>query len=352
MRCLTLANALRARGSTVTFVCREHDGHLCEEIEANEFTVCRLPAPEPKPRTSARDDYAVWLGVSQDVDADQTLACRHEDEPPADWLVVDHYGLDAAWEKRARRIAARILAVDDIADRPHACDLLLDQNLNRSPERRYQSLVPEHCQLLMGPRYALLRDEFAAAASEIRPRSGYVRRILIFFGGTDPSGETLKSCRTAAAVIPDDMTVDVVVGAVNPRREDIARYCETDPRFRYHCQVSNMAELIRDADLAIGASGTTAWERTFLGLPTIAIAIAENQVDGSEALAASGAIRYLGERDTVTQGQIGATLQELLTCPETLRAMGQRCLDVHGVDRSPGVDRVIAAMEELGRAHD
>ena len=161
-----------------------------------------------------------------------------------------------------------------------------------------------------------------------------------------------RSSRVAPlrAEISDDVTVDVVVGAVNPRREDIARFCRTDARFRYHYQVSNMAELIRDADLAIGAGGTTAWERTFLGLPTMTIAVAENQVDGSEALAAQGAIRYLGTRDTVTEEHIAATLRALLTHPETLLAMGQRCLDIYGSDRTPGVDRVIAAMEEVSHA--
>jgi len=228
--------------------------------------------------------------------------------------------------------------------------MLLDQNLNRSPEQRYRSLVPDHCRLLLGPQYALLRDEFTAAARELRPRSGHIERILVFFGGTDSSGETLKSCRAVAAVVPNDVTVDVVVGAANPRRDDIARFCETDARFGYHCQITNMAELIRDADLAIGAGGTTAWERTFLGVPTVTIAVAENQVDGSEALAEQGAIRYLGTRHTVAEPQITATLRDLLAHPESLRAMGQRCFEIHGSDGAPGVDRVVRAMEEVSRA--
>jgi UDP-2,4-diacetamido-2,4,6-trideoxy-beta-L-altropyranose hydrolase len=152
--------------------------------------------------------------------------------------------------------------------------------------------------------------------------------------------------------MPDNVTVDVVVGATNPRREDIVRFCRTDARFRYHYQVSNMAELIRDADLGIGAGGTTAWERTFLGLPTMTIAVAENQVDGSEALAAQGAISYLGMGHAVTEQHITMSLQDLLIHPEALVTMEQRCLEIHGADRTPGVDRVIGAMEEVshGRA--
>jgi len=108
-----------------------------------------------------------------------------------------------------------------------------------------------------------------------------------------------------------------------------------------------MAELIRDADLAVGAGGTTAWERTFLGLPTLTIAVAENQVDGTEALAAQGAVRYLGTRDTVTEEHIAATLRALLRNPKSLLAMGQKCLDIYGPDRAPGVDWVVAAMDEV-----
>jgi len=347
IRCLTLANALRTRGSTVSFVCREHEGHLCDHVDAIGFAVHRLPATEAAASAAAHDDYAAWLGVPPSIDASQTLACLHQDHTSADWLVVDHYGLDAQWETSVRNLAPNTLAIDDIANRSHACRILLDQNLNRSPEERYRTLVPRDCCLLLGPRYALLREEFIQAASELRPRSGQLRRILIFFGGTDPSGETLKACRAVAAEIPDGLMVDVVAGASNPRRDQIERFCETDTRFDYHYKVENMAELIGAADLAIGAGGTTTWERTFLALPAMIVAVANNQLEGSEALAAQGAIRYLGTCDTVTEKQIGATLQELLRHPEALLAMGQRCLDIHGSDRTPGVDRVIAAMEDV-----
>ena len=350
MRCLTLADALRARGSAVTFVCRQHEGHLCDHVDAHGFAIRRLPAAEPTASGVGRDDYAAWLGVSQDTDAEQTLECLLDDGTPADWLVVDHYGLDAAWENRVRSIALNTLVIDDIANRPHVCQILLDQNLNRSPRERYRSLVPENCRLLLGPHYALLRREFSAALGGLRRRSGDINRILIFFGGTDPTGETLKACRAVATETPEVVGVDVIAGTANPWREDIARFCRADGRFRYHERVANMAELIRDADIAIGAGGTTTWERTFLGLPTITIAVAQNQVDGSEALAAKGAILYLGTCDAVREEQIAAALRGLLTHPWKLRAMEEKCLDLHGSNPTPGVDRVIAAMEDVGRA--
>ena len=348
MRCLTLAKGLRARGSTVTFVCREHDGHLCDHVEGADFSVCRLPSPAQALLPRGPEDYAAWLGVSQEMDADETASCRSGREDPADWLVVDHYGLDATWEERLRGLSKHLFVIDDIANRRHACELLLDQNLNLAPEERYRSLVPEDCRLLFGPRYALLRDEFTS--QEPRTRSGRVERILIFFGGTDPSDETLKSCRAVASVVSSDVRVDVVVGASNPRREQIARFCRADDRFTYHQQVSNMAELIHAADLALGAGGTTSWERTFLGLPTLAVAVADNQVPGSEALARSGAIHYLGTRDAATEERLVSALEELTESPEALVAMSERSLAIHGPDRASGVELVIREMEAIGRA--
>jgi UDP-2,4-diacetamido-2,4,6-trideoxy-beta-L-altropyranose hydrolase len=350
MRCLTLANGLRARGSSVTFVCREHEGHLCDYVEADGFAVCRLPLPAHGIVPRGPEDYAAWLGVTQETDADQTSSGLAGDASPADWLVVDHYGLDATWENRVRDLSKNILVIDDIANRMHACELLLDQNLNLASNDRYLSLVPEGCRRLLGPRYALLREEFVEEGRDLRTRSGQIARILVFFGGTDPSGETLKSCRAVASVVADDVRVDVVVGASNPHREEIARFCRADARFHYHRQVSNMAELIHAADLAFGAGGTTSWERTFLGLPTVAIAVADNQVPGSEALARQGAIDYLGTREAATEARMVMALERLIGHPEEMVAMSKRCLEIHGPDRASGVELVIQEMEAIGRA--
>ena len=351
MRCLTLAERLRERGSVVRFVCREHEGNLCDLVETHGFDVCRLPRPTNDPvATNACPDYRMWLGVPEDADARQTLDSLHRHSEAVDWLVVDHYALGARWETRFRAFARHIFAIDDIANRAHSCELLLDQNLNDSPEARYRGLVPDSCDLMLGPTYALLRKEFAAAASVPRSRDGRIERILIFFGGTDASGETLKSCRAVAAAAGAHAVVDVIIGRTNDQRDAIVDFCQADPRFEAHLYVTNMAEMMRKADLAIGASGATAWERTFMGLPTLTIAVAQNQIAGAEALGASGAAKYLGTHDEVRARDISAALEELRADPGALLAMERKCAAVHGSTRTPGVDRVIAAMERKHRA--
>ncbi len=346
MRSLTLGRALRALGSSVCFVSREHAGSLCDYVESQGFLVARLVAPRVSRGGVASDDYAAWLGVPQELDADETLAALAPDDR-VDWLVVDHYGLDAKWENRVRERARHIMVIDDLANRAHACEVLLDQNLNQRGEERYRPWVPDDCRLLLGPAYALLREEFAAAVRERASRTGRVERALIYFGGIDPTGETLKACRAVAAEAPKDIRVDVIAGATDPHRDEIEEFCAANSRFRYHHRVDNMAELMVRADLALGAGGTTSWERTFLGLPTITLALAENQEEASKALAARGAIRYLGLSRDVTEAQVREAVRDLLSHPLALAEMGRRAIEIYEGDRTPGTQRVIAAMDEV-----
>ncbi len=132
MRCLTLANALRESGASCFFVCREHPGNLLELIREQGFEAIGLPLPKTfeslhGKHSSSRLTYAGWLGDSWQRDAEQTLAALNGEL--ADWLVVDHYALDSAWEESLRPACRRLLVIDDLADRDHRCDLLLDQNL-------------------------------------------------------------------------------------------------------------------------------------------------------------------------------------------------------------------------------
>ena len=126
MRCLTLARELRRRNASVTFVSRQHEGNLSEVVEAAGFAVCRLPKRDDV-RSTGGDEYAEWLGVPQRVDAEDTVAALRVDGTQ-DWVVVDHYGLDASWEDDVRGAATHVLAIDDIANRTHRCEILFESD--------------------------------------------------------------------------------------------------------------------------------------------------------------------------------------------------------------------------------
>lgn len=326
MRCLTLAERLRKRGDDVTFVSRELPGNLIAFVEGKGFRVLHLPHHA---EDASLTGYAAWLTVPETVDAEETLAAvsRH-----IDLLVVDSYALDIAWERRLRAVAARIFVIDDLANRVHDCDALLDQNFYRDAAHRYDGLVPATCDVRIGPRYALLREEFFAARRSLRTRDGHLRRVFVFYGGSDLTRETEKAVRALLAVPELRLAADVVVGSSNAHLAEIKALCAGHENLHLHVQAQNMAALMATADLALGAGGTTTWERCFLGLPALVTVIAENQRSIAKDTAAAGLVRYLGTWEEVTEVRL---VQELRTYaePEKLRALQAHCwLDVDAAD--------------------
>ena len=186
-----------------------------------------------------------------------------------------------------RETAKQIMVIDDIADRQHDCDVLLDQNFYTDMQTRYIGKVPAHCQLLLGPRYALLRDEFRKLREQVQPRTGPVKRILVFFGGVDADNYTGRVIKVLTEMDIKGLYVDVVIGAQHPYRADIEINCSTEG-FVCHVQTDKMAKLMAAADLAIGAGGSATWERCCLGLPTFAICTADNQQRQVEDAAREG----------------------------------------------------------------
>jgi UDP-2,4-diacetamido-2,4,6-trideoxy-beta-L-altropyranose hydrolase len=333
MRCLTLANELREQGADTMFICREHPGHLFGLIELFQHRLLRLPFSASTPKGKLA--HAHWLGATQQEDARQTSETL-KTIGHLDWLIIDHYALDVEWETAMRPHARHIMVIDDLADRKHDCDVLLDQNYYSDMETRYEKLVQPHCKKMLGPKYALLRPEFKEARGNLKVRDGSVKRIFVFFGGSDPTNETGKALRAIQQYGRPDIAIDVVVGSTNPHQEEIASLCAQLTNAELHRQVNNMAELMARADIAIGAGGSTTWERCALALPTLTISVAENQVAIAEGVDQAHAQLYLGAAGKVTSEIIEAQLERLLLHPQELVAMskaGQRLVDANGTHR-------------------
>jgi UDP-2,4-diacetamido-2,4,6-trideoxy-beta-L-altropyranose hydrolase len=337
MRCLTLAEALRANGAQCRFISRAYPGHLLGLIRQRGFAVTALPVELPPPPANTQvvserpkePPHAPWLGCDWQTDAEETVKAAEQLFPEGvDWLVVDHYQLDAAWERKLRSHTDKLMVIDDLANRPHDCDLLLDQNYYQNLDQRYQGLVPEHCLKLLGPKYILLRPEFAEARQKLRARDGTVRRILVFFGGSDPTDQTQKVIKALRQLKRPDIGVDVVVGSANSQRSTIQKLCAESPDVTFHCQVSNMAELILNADLGIGAGGSAMWERCYLGLPTITGVFAANQERTTEDVGVIGAIEYLGWSDRLTSEDYVLSISAMLGDPLRVKQMSKAALGV------------------------
>nr|WP_033377537.1 UDP-2,4-diacetamido-2,4,6-trideoxy-beta-L-altropyranose hydrolase [Pseudomonas chengduensis] len=285
MRCVTLADALKQKGAQCHFFCREHPGHLIELVRGKGHVVHVLPCETESPIDGGELAHTSWLGATQDQDAQACLPNLKELQP--DWLIVDHYALDIRWEERMRPFCRRLMVIDDLADRTHQCDLLLDQNLGRE-RSDYAGLVPNGCFVLAGPQYALLRPEFAALReySLERRKQPQIRRLLITMGGVDlpnATGKVLQALKHS--VLSEDIRIDVVMGSKAPWLEEVREIARDMPwSTDVLVNITDMARRMADSDLAIGAAGGTSWERCCLGIPSLIIVVAENQWNGARAL--------------------------------------------------------------------
>ena len=308
VRCLTLADALRGRGAACRFVCRAHAGHMAGTIRERGYPVTLLPLAPDRPA----EGYGAWLGAPWRRDARETL-----DALPADWLVVDHYGIGADWHGMvragrtgaARTGAARIAVIDDLADRALDCDLVLDQNFGRAAED-YRPLVPPGCAVLAGTGYALLRPEFAAArpAALARRREGRLERILITMGGVDAGNATGRALEAlAGCALPAGAGATVVMGGAAPHGEAVrARAADLPFAVDIRTGVRDMAALMAACDLAVSAAGSTLWEMCCLGLPLVAAVTADNQRPAARRLEAAGLAPVVGETDDWRAAIFGA----------------------------------------------
>ncbi len=295
MRCLTLADALKERGCELRFVAVSMLKHLIARIEEAGHEL-RFINPSDSGVNELGWDLSTASPGDQRHDATATMASLGGWQP--DWLVVDHYRFDAHWERLVRKGGTKLLAIDDLAKRRHDCDILIDQTVGRQ-QHDYRALVPKQTELLIGSNYALLRPEFMRArpaAAERRALSGSVQRILLSLGMTDVGGMTENALAQALTAAPR-CAIDVVLGSAAPSLEQVRRLADTYDRVTLHIDSEAMWDLMSAADLAIGAAGTTAWERCCLGLPTVTIALAPNQRTIADKLTEAGAIRLVDKND-------------------------------------------------------
>jgi UDP-2,4-diacetamido-2,4,6-trideoxy-beta-L-altropyranose hydrolase len=325
MRCLTLADALREKNIQSGFICRVEEGHLIRQITDAGFGVLSLP-----------EFVRHW-----EEELPYCAAYLQSSDHPS--LIVDHYDLDARWQKSLQPLVDQMIIIDDLANRPHVADILIDQN-PFSPQKNYQKLVPPACEILQGPAYALLRPQFKQSKIMSLARRQYDRpkKILISMGGANLGDVTERILQTLHhCSLPDGCEILVVLGSQTQsadRVKSLAVGLRCTVRVLH--DVQSMAELMAEADLAIGAAGVTALERCCMGLPSLLVALADNQVPGGIALNEIGAARLLGSVEDIEKNLPEAL--QLLFQPEQLQQMSQKSFDL--VD-GEGISRVI---EKIG----
>ena len=316
IRCLTLADELRSRGFECFFVCREHPGHLNELVRDRGYRVYVLTFVQGlncagNERPSELPSHSAWLGTTWQRDLEETRLALGE--TAIELLVVDHYALDHRWESGMRDRCSRILVIDDLADRVHECDWLLDQNLVFGLDHRYRELIPKNATTLLGPYYALLQPEYSYWRDRTAVRKGAVRRVLIYFGGTDDGNLAKMAVSALSSIAPHNVAIDVVVSPKGTHVDEIRRFLQQIPNARLHEQLHSLATLIAAADLAIGGAGATSWERCALGLPSIVMSLADNQRAIAEELHRRGVLLWIGHLGEVGEPELVEVIRSCLT---------------------------------------
>lgn len=315
-RCHALAETLLASAWKVTFVVSDQAAVMLENLS----------------------DGRVDIVVHDDRTKLNTLVAERW---PAgcELLIIDDYDRDRNFEASFVGWARQLLVIDDLADRKHFCDFLLDQTLGRK-ECDYRGLVPEHCHLMVGASYALLRPQFAAArgtALERRNRGRTIGRVLVSMGASDPGNVTLKAMQ-ALQLADLDAEIDIVLGPM-PQNADDVRQQATQLRSpcHIHWSVQDMAELMQKTDIAIGAAGSTSWERCCVGLPSIVVQTAANQASIARNLAEAGAAINCGPVHEDIVCDIAGHLRKLHENSELLSDMSEaasRICDGRGANRA------------------
>lgn len=336
MRCLALADGFSSAGCSVAFVCRQLPGNLSERVEKAGYSLVQLPAPAGPRFETDGPAHSAWLGVGWEQDAAETRQVLAR--LAADVLVVDHYALDWRWETEVANPGLRVVVLDDLADRRHECDFLVDTNYSGKTDR-YAGLLPARVEQLLGTRYALLRAEFQRLRKSTLTgvHSGPIRKITVFFGAADTTGSIIKVA-DALKDLPE-CRVHLVCSQEDPAYGELSSYLVKYPHLIHVPPSDGFGTLMASSDLFIGAGGTTTWERCCLGVPSITIATASNQVPASEELGRDGYCLYLGEARSVSSGQIRAAVLTCATARGLSGILGHRSAEL--VDGG-GVRRVVA----------
>ncbi|QCJ40991.1 UDP-2,4-diacetamido-2,4,6-trideoxy-beta-L-altropyranose hydrolase [Bacillus sp. S3] len=313
VRCLTLADELSKNGHNITFICRRLTGHSVHLINNKCYASHLLHYREDQ-------ENFQWK-----IDADETITILTETLAPIDWLIIDHYEISKEWEASLLPYVKKIMVIDDLANREHVCDMIVDQTFGETGER-YQGLLPSSCIGLFGLDFAILRPQFR----EHRKNSFHINNNLItihvFFGGNDYKGHTGKFSNLILKHFPK-LFVKAVIGENYLNIDSIHELSKKyGNRFQWKQNIENMAEYMAECDLAIGAAGSTTWERACVGLPAAYLSINSNQIKILETLEKRGFCRYFGDADTLEENQFIIQTQRFISDKNLTNAMYQKCI--------------------------
>lgn len=340
-RCLTLAKELHQKGITCVFITRSEDSHSL--ITSAGHQIVRLVEKQTT-NTDVEVKHASWLSVGWEEDAAESLAICKNYQPCI--LIVDHYALDYKWEQVFSDWCRAIVVLDDLADRKHKCTLLVDGNYQRQAEDYKERLVNDP-ELLVGADYTLIKPGFY----ELREKAKYrrkatdkIKRVLVFMGGGDSENTTAIVLSALSKVIwTVQPQITVVLSSLCKHIDHVSEML-TEMVFETELIIdtTDMARLILAADLGVGASGSSTWERCCLGLPTVNVLNADNQRYAHNILGRAGVIEAVPV-ELPPEKAIEASIQKLVSDREKWHSISERCFSlIDGLGTGRVVSRILS----------
>ena len=289
MRCLTLAQELKNNFDKIIFLTQKNSSDFTETIMKNEFEV-------------------IFISANNDSDIIKNIVTTNSVNK--NFLLIDHYNVDSNFESSLKNTFEKIFVIDDLANRKHDCDLLIDQNYYRDLNHRYEKLIQNDTITLLGPKYAIIRSEFRSINKKTIKKNSQIKKILISFGGSDPTNECKKSLDALCSIENNQFEIVAIVGIYNNKFEQLKKLYEKYSNIKIYRHVNDLSLLMLNSDLFIGAGGTTTWERFYMGLPSIVTIISDDQKESIEFLSDMGHVINLGLAKNVTSKTYVQTLQK------------------------------------------
>ena len=326
MRCITLAKALKDKNIESIFISIKNKDDMSSLIKKNNFKILNINNKKKDKKNS----------FSWKFDAEETQK-KIKDEKISH-LIVDHYEIDEKWEKYLYKDLKKLIVIDDLADRRHFCDALIDYSL---PIKNYLKLVPSHTEILAGPKFALLDRSFIKERKKAKHQKENLKSkkltFYVSFGASDFTQETEKTLM-ALKKLGNNLSfkANIIVGKNNKQKKDIEKLCSKEVAFSYYEQPEKVASIMSKSNFGIGSPGTTTWERCCMGLPSILISVADNQIEIGKACNKSKIAKYLGDSKKISSNDLKDSILEMLKNPTKMfeyKQVGLKLIDGIGTRR-------------------
>lgn len=323
MRSLVLAHKLAEQGNEVAFICADLNENISSHVTSEGIKLFNLGYKPDNPL------IATWQ-----PDLEETIEIFKKEQP--DMVLVDNYFLGYEWENGIRPYVKKIMVTDDYLNRKHDCDIFLNQNFPASERGELDKFLPQNCIQILGPEYAILRSEFLEAKRKELPLESF-NNILISFGGTDNFNLSEKILDFFIGNKKySNAKINCVVGWQNHNKEKIKQLCDANNNFYYHCQINYMARLMEDADLCIGAGGSSSWERLYMGVPSIIVSLAENQDGICNWLHSRKLSYFMGQAENFSYKALNDAMEKIISDESwkiAIITLGKNTVDGNGANR-------------------